>query len=83
MQPARHPVSRHRHARRLAVSSVVLASLAGTALGFQGTAAAVGLGRTRLTEPIPKAAPGCRGSIRASFSWRGARRGRCPLARGA
>ena len=58
MQPARHPVSRRRHARRLAVSSVVLASLAGTALGFQGTAAAVGLGRTRLTEPIPKAAPG-------------------------
>ena len=58
MQPARHPVSRRRHARRLAVSSVVLATLAGTALLFQGTAAAVGLGRTTLTAPLPKSSPG-------------------------
>ena len=58
MQPARHPVSRRRRAPRLVVSSVALVSLAGTALVFHGTAAAGGLGRTRLTQPIPKAAPG-------------------------
>src|SRR5262249_47549984 len=48
------------HARRLALSALVLVSLAGTAFAFQGTAAAVGPppDRTPQTPPLQKSSPG-------------------------
>ena len=60
MQPGRQLVPKRRRVRRLLASSAVLATLAGTALLVQGTAAAVSvpLGRTTLTAPLVKSSPG-------------------------
>src|SRR5436190_17810000 len=49
MQQVRYPGTGSRHARRLIVSSIVLVSLAGTALAFQGSASSA-VSRTSVRE---------------------------------
>src|SRR5262245_18950458 len=60
MQPRPQLVPKRRRARRLLVSSAVLATLAGTALLVQGTAAAVSVRLSSATQPAPlqKSSPG-------------------------
>jgi subtilisin family serine protease len=60
MQPGRQLGAKRPHVRRLTVPAFVLVSLAGMALAVRGAASAVSvpLGRTTLTAPLVKSAPG-------------------------